>query len=129
MLRGASQANRLGLLLIEMEPVRAVSALSALAHPGRLEVFRLLVRAGPDGMAAGDIARATGSLANTLSANLNLLAGSGLVSSRREGRSIIYCAGYDRMRELLAFLIEDCCSGNPEICAPLAAIAERGACC
>jgi ArsR family transcriptional regulator len=112
-----------------MEPQTAVAGLSALAHPGRLEVFRLLVRAGPEGMAAGDIARATGSLANTLSANLNLLAAAGLVSSRRDGRSIIYAAGYDRMRDLLAFLMEDCCGGNAEICAPLAAIAERAACC
>ena len=112
-----------------MESPSAVTALSALAHPGRLEVFRRLVRAGPEGMAAGDIARATGSLANTLSANLNVLAGAGLVTSRREGRSIIYAAGYDRMRELLAFLMEDCCGGKPEICAPLAAIAERAACC
>jgi len=92
-------------------------------------VFRLLVKAGPDGMAAGDIARATGSLANTLSANLNVLAGAGLVSSRREGRSIIYSAGYDRMRDLMAFLVRDCCGGNAEICAPLVAIAERAACC
>jgi ArsR family transcriptional regulator, arsenate/arsenite/antimonite-responsive transcriptional repressor len=112
-----------------MESPAAVAALSALAHPGRLEVFRLLVRAGPEGMAAGDIARATASLANTLSANLNLLAGAGLVTSRRDGRSIIYAAGYERMRELLAFLMEDCCGGNAEICAPLAAIAERAACC
>ena len=112
-----------------MEPQAAVGALSALAHPGRLEVFRLLVRAGSAGMAAGDIARATGSLANTLSANLNVLAGAGLVGSRREGRSIIYAAGYERMRELLAFLMEDCCGGSAEICAPLAAIVERAACC
>lgn len=112
-----------------MEANTAISALSALAHPGRLEVFRLLVRAGPDGMAAGEIARATGSLANTLSANLNVLAGAGLVASRRVGRSIIYSAAYDRMRALLAFLMEDCCAGSPEICAPLAAIAERAACC
>jgi ArsR family transcriptional regulator, arsenate/arsenite/antimonite-responsive transcriptional repressor len=112
-----------------MESPLAVTALSALAHPARLEVFRLLVRAGPDGMAAGEIARATGSLANTLSANLNLLAGAGLVSSRRDGRSIVYAAAYDQMRELLAFLVEDCCGGKPEICAPLAAIAERAACC
>jgi DNA-binding transcriptional ArsR family regulator len=111
-----------------MEPQAAVAALAALAHPGRLEVFRLLVRAGPDGMAAGEIARATGSLANTLSANLNVLAGAGLVSSHREGRSIIYAAGYKRMRELLAFLMEDCCGGNAEICAPLMAIAERACC-
>jgi len=112
-----------------MESPGAVAALSALAHPGRLEVFRLLVRAGPGGVAAGDIARATGSLANTLSANLNVLAGAGLVRSRREGRSIIYAARYEQMRELLTFLMEDCCGGQPEICAPLAAIAERAACC
>ena len=112
-----------------MDSPSAVAALSALAHPARLEVFRLLVRAGPQGVAAGDIARATGSLANTLSANLNVLAGAGLVSSRRDGRSIIYAAAYDRMRELLAFLMEDCCGSNAEICAPLAAIAERAACC
>ena len=106
-----------------MEPQSAVGALSALAHPGRLEVFRLLVRAGPEGIAAGEIARATGSLANTLSTNLNVLAGAGLVSSRRDGRSIIYAAGYDRMRDLLAFLMEDCCGGNPQICAPQVAMA------
>jgi ArsR family transcriptional regulator, arsenate/arsenite/antimonite-responsive transcriptional repressor len=116
-------------LLTEMDTQPAVATLSALAHPGRLEVFRLLVRAGPEGMAAGEIARATASLANTLSTNLNVLASAGLVSSRRDGRSIIYAAGYDRMRDLLAFLMEDCCGGNAEICAPLAAIAERAACC
>jgi ArsR family transcriptional regulator, arsenate/arsenite/antimonite-responsive transcriptional repressor len=126
-LRSHAEGGRLVVVLLTMESAAAVAALSALAHPGRLEVFRLLVRAGPGGMAAGEIARATGSLANTLSANLNLLAGAGLVSSRREGRSIIYAAGYDRMRELLAFLMEDCCGGKPEICAPLAAIAAT--CC
>ena len=110
-----------------MDALSAVGALSALAHAGRLEVFRLLVKSGSEGMAAGEIARTTGSLANTLSANLNLLAGAGLVTSRRDGRSIIYAADYDRMRSLLAFLMEDCCGGKPEICAPLAAIAT--ACC
>jgi DNA-binding transcriptional ArsR family regulator len=108
-----------------MESPAAVSALAALAHPGRLAVFRLLVRAGQHGMAAGEIARSTGSLANTLSANLNILAAAGLAAARREGRSIIYTAGYERMRELLAFLMEDCCAGQPEICAPLAAVASR----
>jgi len=115
--------------LLSMEAAAAVAALSALAHPGRLEVFRLLVRAGPDGVPAGDIARATGSLANTLSANLGVLAGAGLVASRREGRSILYTAGYEQMGKLLAFLVEDCCCGKQEICGPLAAIAERAACC
>ena len=117
------------MLLAPMGPQAAVGGLSALAHPGRLEVFRRLVRAGPAGMAAGELARTTGSLPNTLSANLNILAGAGLVSSRREGRSIIYAAGYERMCELLAYLMEDCCGGNAEICAPLMAIAERAACC
>ena len=108
-----------------MESANAINALSALAHPARLAVFRLLVRAGHDGMAAGEIARATGSLPNTLSANLNILAGAGLVAARREGRSMIYTAGYERMRGLLAFLMEDCCAGKPEICAPLATVASR----
>jgi DNA-binding transcriptional ArsR family regulator len=110
-----------------MEPQAAVAALGALAHPGRLEVFRRLVQAGPAGLAAGEIARATGSLPNTLSSNLGILAAAGLVASRREGRSIIYTAGYERMRGLLAFLMEDCCAGKPEICAPLTALA--GAAC
>jgi DNA-binding transcriptional ArsR family regulator len=108
-----------------METTSAVTALSALAHEGRLDVFRLLVRAGAEGMAAGEIARATGVLPNTLSSNLNILSGAGLVRSRREGRSIIYAAAYERMRELLAFLMEDCCAGKPEICAPLAEVASR----
>jgi ArsR family transcriptional regulator len=108
-----------------METPSAVGALSALAHPGRLEVFRLLIQAGAPGLAAGDIARTTGSLPNTLSTNLGILAGAGLVASRRDGRSIIYTADYDRMRELLAFLMEDCCGGQPEICAPLTALASR----
>jgi len=112
-------------VLLTMESPVAVAALSALAHPGRLEVFRLLVRAGHEGLSAGEVARATGSLPNTLSANLNILAGAGLVSARRAGRSMIYTAGYDRMRELLAFLMEDCCAGKPEICAPLVAVASR----
>ena len=110
-----------------MEPTSAVTALSALAHEGRLEIFRLLVRAGAEGLAAGEVARATGVLPNTLSSNLGILSVAGLVTSRRDGRSIIYTAAYDRMRDLLAFLMEDCCGGKPEICAPLADVASR--CC
>ncbi len=105
----------------------AVTALSALAHETRLQIFRLLMRAGPPGVAAGEIARAMGSLPNTLSANLNILAGAGLVTSRREGRSIIYSVEYDRMCGLLAYLMEDCCQGRKEICAPLFDIVNR--CC
>ena len=108
-----------------MEKDAAIGALGALAHDSRLDIFRLLVRAGPDGMAAGEVARATGSLANTLSTNLAILSRAGLIASRRDGRSIIYTAAYDQMRGLLAFLMEDCCAGNPAVCAPLAEIASR----
>lgn len=108
---------------------KAVEALSALAHEGRLSIFRLLVRAGSDGVAAGDIARKLDVLPNTLSASLTVLVNAGLINSRREGRSIIYSANYDRMRGLLGYLMEDCCNGNAEICAPLAEIANRAACC
>ncbi len=97
----------------------AVEALSALAHGSRLAVFRLLVRSGPDGMAAGDIAREIGALPNTLSSHLTILGHAGLVQSRRDGRSIIYSADYATMRGLLGFLVDDCCAGRPEICAPL----------
>lgn len=110
-----------------METSLAVSSLSALAHEGRLSAFRLLIQAGADGLPAGEIARRLEVLPNTLSASLNILSHTGLVTSRRDGRSIIYAANYNAMRELLAFLMEDCCGGAPEICAPLAAIVSQ--CC
>jgi ArsR family transcriptional regulator len=112
-----------------METDNAVAGLSALAHPGRLAVFRLLIKAGPAGLPAGEIARAVGSLPNTLSSNLGILDGAGLIHARREGRSIIYTAAYDRMRDLLAFLIDDCCGGDLSICAPLTEVMSRAACC
>ncbi len=108
-----------------MEIKTAVVSLAALALEGRLSIFRLLVQAGPEGLPAGEIARRLESLPNTLSANLNVLSNAGLVASRRDGRSIIYTANYDAMRDLLGFLMEDCCGGAPEICAPLAAVASR----
>lgn len=104
--------------------MNAVSSLAALAHEGRLAAFRLLVQAGGEGLAAGDLARRLDMLPNTLSANLSILAGAGLVTSQREGRSIIYRAQYEAMRDLLAYLVEDCCGGSPEICGPLATIAS-----
>ena len=106
----------------------AVESLSALAHEGRLKVFRMLVTAGPDGLAAGEIARRLGTPPNTLSANLSLLAHAGLAQSRREGRSIIYSARFDRMGELMAFLAEDCCGGAVEVCAPVGDAAARSRC-
>ena len=107
----------------------AVDALSALAHGHRLAVFRLLVRAGKEGVPAGDIAREIGALPNTLSSHLTILGHAGLVRSRREGRSIIYSADYERMRDLLGFLVDDCCAGHPEICGDLADGARRADCC
>lgn len=112
-----------------MEVDDAVSGLAALAHPGRLQIFRLLVQAGEAGLAPGEIARVTGSLSNTLSTNLRVLASADLVSSRREGRVVLYRADYERMRDLLAYLMEDCCGGSPEICAPLMELTQRAACC
>jgi DNA-binding transcriptional ArsR family regulator len=103
-----------------MDMTAAVSSLSALAHEGRLAGFRLLVKAGPDGMAAGDIARKLDTAPNTMSAQLLVLSNAGLVHARREGRSIIYVVDFDRMAALLQFLARDCCNGRPEICAPLA---------
>ena len=112
-----------------MEMKAASSAMSALGHEGRLAIFRLLVRAGPEGVRAGSIAEAMGAPGSTLSANLNVLSHAGLIESRREGRSIIYTARYDRMRDVLALLLDDCCNGNPEICRPLMELATRATCC
>ena len=98
---------------------RAVELLSALAQGHRLAVFRLLVKAGPEGLPAGEIAREVGVLPNTLSTHLAILGHAGLVHSRREGRSVIYAADYAGMRALMNFLAADCCGGNPELCAPL----------
>jgi ArsR family transcriptional regulator len=107
-----------------MKTVEAVKSLSALAQESRLGVFRLLVKAGPAGLAAGDIARKLKTPANTMSAQLLLLSNAGLVQARREGRSIIYAADFDAMSRLLLFITEDCCGGNAAICAPLAAMAQ-----
>ena len=107
-----------------MKSKQAISALSALAHDGRLASFRLLVKAGPDGMPAGEIARRLKMPPSSLSTSLTLLSTARLVTSRRDGRSIIYAADFDAMRELLSFLIEDCCNGSPEICTPLVGVLE-----
>lgn len=92
----------------------AVVNLFALAHPGRLNVFRTIVKAGPDGIAAGKIAEAVAIPANTASTHLSILTGAGLLSAYRDGRSIIYRANFPHFSELVGFLIEDCCEGEPE---------------
>lgn len=103
-----------------MESNEAIRALGALAQEGRLAAFRLLVRAGREGMAAGDIARAMGAPANTLSAQLAVLSHAGLVQSRRDGRLVIYSAAYEAVGALLVYLMQDCCAGRAEVCAPIA---------
>ena len=105
-----------------MEKEDALLALSALAHKGRLAVFRLLVKAGPEGLAAGTIARRLKAAPNTMSAQLLILSNAGLIGSRRDGRSIIYAVKFKVMGALLLFLTKDFCVGRPEFCAPLAAV-------
>ncbi|KAA3627474.1 MAG: transcriptional regulator [Proteobacteria bacterium] len=102
-----------------MDIKNASRALAALAQDSRLEAFRLLVRSGPQGVAAGDIARTLDIPHNTLSSHLSILVNAGLVASRREGRSVIYSIDLGGTRRLLSFLVEDCCQGRPEVCAPL----------
>jgi ArsR family transcriptional regulator, arsenate/arsenite/antimonite-responsive transcriptional repressor len=108
-----------------METIDAVAALSALAQENRLEVFRLLVQAGPDGMAAGAIAEALDLAPNTLTFHFDRLRMAGLVAVRREGRSMIYSAAYDRMNALLDYLTEHCCQGAA--CKPVSRRTSRTA--
>ncbi|MWB77238.1 metalloregulator ArsR/SmtB family transcription factor [Pseudooceanicola sp. 216_PA32_1] len=104
-----------------MDKTLALAALSALGQSTRLDVFRLLVTAGPEGMAAGQIAESLGIRQNTMSTNLTVLLNAGLVTNERDGRSVRYMANMDRMRDLLGFLLEDCCRGQPELCQPILA--------
>ena len=107
----------------------AIEALSAIAHPGRLAVFRLLVRAGAEGLAAGEVARRLETPSNTMSTQLAILTRAGLIRSRRESRSIIYHADYTAFSALLGFLVEDCCDGRPEVCAQLVTVVETALSC
>lgn len=107
----------------------AVLQLAALAHGGRLDIFRLLVVTGEGGLAAGEVARRLGMVQNTLSANLRVLSQAGLISPQRAGRSIIYRAEYGAMTALIGFLVADCCAGEASICAPLVSLLNQAACC
>ena len=102
-----------------MESEGAIVALAALAQSTRLEVFRLLVKHEPEGLAAGDIAKAIAVPQNTMSSHLSILSHAGLVSAQRFGRSIVYRADLKRFQAVVLFMLRDCCDGRPEICAPL----------
>ena len=104
-----------------MDSQEVIAALSALAQPTRLDTFRLLVSREPNGVAAGELGRLMAIPQNTMSTHLAILARAGLVHGHRHSRSIIYRVDLERFREVTLFLLEDCCGGRPEVCAPLIA--------
>ncbi len=109
-----------------MDGSTAIEAFTALAQPTRLKVFRRLLKAYPDQIAAGEIARNCKVPHNTMSTHLAVLTRSGLVAARRDGRMMYYSADLDGFRSLVSFLMRDCCNGRAEICAPL--LAELNCC-
>ena len=102
-----------------MESDGAILTLAALAQDTRLEVFRFLVKREPGGVAAGEIARHLAVPHNTMSSHLGVLARAGLIIAERHSRSIVYRVNLDRVRELVTFVLQDCCGGRPEICSPV----------
>ena len=108
-----------------MDTKIAVRSLAALAQDSRLEVFRLLVQAGPDGLPAGEIAERLGIPASTLSFHVKALSHAGLVESRQKGRFVYYFANFTAMNGLVAFLGENCCGGRPCVPAPAPARGQR----
>jgi len=101
-----------------MKKSNVIAALGALAQETRLDIFRLLVQKGPEGLPAGEIGSRLGQPSPTMSFHLSQLRFAGLVNSRRESRSIIYSANFKAMSNLLAYLTENCCGGRPELCSP-----------
>jgi len=108
-----------------MEITNAVASLAGLAQENRLEIFRLLVQAGPEGMAAGQVAEELGLAPNTLTFHFARLRFAGLVTVRRDGRSMIYAARFETMNDLVSFLTENCCQGTQD-CAPIPVCKPRG---
>ncbi|CUH65254.1 Helix-turn-helix domain protein [Thalassovita gelatinovora] len=102
-----------------MEKTKTLATFAALSQSSRLDAFRLLIRAGSKGMAAGEISEALGVKQNTMSANLSVLFQAGLIRNTREGRSIRYFVDMDGLRGMLGFLMEDCCGGDPDLCRPV----------
>ena len=106
----------------QLQAAEHLATLSALGQETRLASFRALVEAGAEGLAAGDIARRIGTPPNTMSTHLAILERAGLIGSRRAGRSIIYSANLDAMQNLVLYLVQDCCDGNPGLCSSTAEI-------
>jgi len=104
-----------------MESAQAIACLAALAQPTRLETFRLLTSREPEGIPAGEIARLLEVPQNTMSTHLAILARAGLVRGDRHSRSIIYHADLECFRQVMLFLVKDCCNGRPDVCEPLLA--------
>ena len=110
-----------------MNKSRVITALGALAQETRLDIFRVLVQKGPEGLPAGELGARLGQPSPTMSFHLNQLRFAGLVTSRRESRSIIYSANFKVMTELVGYLTENCCGGRPELCAPSSVAGGCGA--
>lgn len=104
-----------------MDMKQALTAFGALSQQTRLEVFQMLVRAGPDGMLAGEIGEALGVKQNTMSANLSVLLNAGLARNERQGRTVRYFADYEASRALIRFMMRDCCGGIDEVCGEIVA--------
>ncbi len=102
-----------------MDDTAIIDALSALAQPTRLAAFRLVVEHEPNGLPTGEIARRLDVPQNTMSSHLAQLTRAGLLSAERQGRTITYRADINRMRDVMSYLVNDCCGGRPELCAPL----------
>jgi len=109
-----------------MDETQALNAFSALSQETRLQIVRLLVKAGPDGLAAGVIGETVGASSSKASFHLSHLEQAGLITSRRASRSILYSAAYPALAGLVGFLMRDCCQGHPEVCEP--AMAALAAC-
>ncbi len=105
-----------------MDDTDALLAFAALSQSTRLDVFRLLMAAEPEGLPAGEVARRLAVPQNTMSTHLAVLARAGLIASERRSRSIIYRARVESVRALVDFLMHDCCGGNPQVCAALAPV-------
>lgn len=107
-----------------MEKSKSIAALAALAHDARLDVFRLLIQRGPQGLAAGEMAEALEIPPATLSFHLSTLLHADLVSKERQGRQVLYRARYETVNALMAFLMQNCCQGHPQACAFLSELGE-----